>query len=173
MCAVLLDNFLSRLGDYLNERVLIIVGIIARYFLSEDDFSNEGQIIEELLGAGFEEEEISEAFSWMEKITLHPQLDQDEVPCLQPPALRLFAAQEQQQLSAAAQGFLVDMRQRGIINAEIEEEVILKACHECDEQVDLEEIRSLTVLILFANLTSDHVRTIDCIIENKLDKFYH
>lgn len=156
----------------LNERVLIIVGIIAQYFMSEHDFSNEREIIEELLGAGFKEDEINEAFVWMEKITLNPDYPHQE-PQLHAPNMRLFCAEEQGSLSVASMGFLLKLRLAGITSPELEEEIIMKACENDEEQCSLAEIKSLTVLTMFANLQHDHAREIDCIIENKLDKLYN
>lgn len=155
----------------LNERVLIIVGIIAQYFMNELDFSNEREIVEELLGAGFKEEEINEAFTWMESITLnpnHPQLQQ-----LRTPQLRVFSPLEQKKLSLEAQGFLTDLRMKGILPSDIEEEIIIKACQENEDQISLKEVKSITILSLFSSIQNDHSREIDCIYEDKLDKLYH
>ena len=155
----------------MNERVLIIVGIIAQYFMNEHDFSNEREIVEELLGAGFKEEEINEAFTWMETITLNPghlQLEQ-----LKPPQLRVFSPLEQKKLSLEAQGFLIDLRMKGVLPSEVEEEIIFKACQDDEGQSSLEEIKSITILTLFASIQHDHSREIDCIFEDKLDKLYH
>jgi len=118
----------------LNERVLIIVGIIAQYFMNEHDFSNEREIVEELLGAGF---------------------------------------LEQKKLSLEAQGFLIDLRMKGVLPSEVEEEIIFKACQDDEGQSSLEEIKSITILTLFASIQHDHSREIDCIFEDKLDKLYH
>ncbi|OQY19659.1 MAG: hypothetical protein B6I36_03505 [Desulfobacteraceae bacterium 4572_35.1] len=157
----------------MNERVLIIVGIIAQYFMSEDDFSNEHEIVEELLGAGFKEDEISEAFVWMEKITLNPDQPQQS-PKIKAPSMRLFSPEEQDGLSVAAQDFLLKLRLGGIISPEIEEEIIIKACQAAEEQqCNLTEVKSLTVLTMFADLQKDHSREIDCIIGNKLEKLYN
>lgn len=155
----------------LNERVLIIVGIIAQYFMDEHDFSNERQIVEQLLGAGFKEEEINEAFTWMEGITLNPNHPQRKLLATTP--LRIFSPVEQKKISIEAQGFLTNLRMKGILPSEVEEEIIIKACHDGDEQIDLEEIKSMTILALFASIQHDHSREIDCIIEDKLDKLYH
>ncbi|OEU70595.1 MAG: hypothetical protein BA874_04845 [Desulfuromonadales bacterium C00003068] len=155
----------------MNERVLIIVGIIAQYFMNEHDFSNEREIVEELLGAGFEEKEINEAFTWMETITLStsPVL----LKQLRPPQLRVFSPLEQKKLSIEAQGFLTGLRMKGILPSDIEEEIIIRACQDDEGQNSLEEIKSITILSLFASIQHDHFREIDCIFEDKLDKLYH
>lgn len=140
--------------------------------MNEHDFSNEHEIVEELLGAGFEEQEIDEAFTWMEHITLHPDHAQPHQR-IKPPCLRIFSPEEQQSLSLEAQGFLVDLRLKGILSADMEEEIIINACHDDEEPSSLEEIKSMTVLAMFANLQHDHNREIDCIIEDKMDKFYN
>ena len=139
--------------------------------MDEQNFSNERQIVEELLGAGFKEEEINEAFSWMEEITLNP--NHPRVKRLKTPLLRTFSLQEQKRISVEAQGFLTDLRMRGILPSDIEEEIILKACLDEEEQSTLEEIKSFTVLALFASIQHDHSREINCIIEDKLDNLYH
>lgn len=156
----------------MNERVLIIVGIIAQYFMNENDFSSEREIVEELLSAGFQEEEINAAFSWMEKITLN-QPPQHELETLQPAKVRVYAPQEQQCLSTEARGFLLKLRTAGILTPEVEEEIILKACQDEGEESSLDEVKSITVLAMFASLQYDGSREIDCIIEDNWDKLYH
>lgn len=156
----------------MNERVLIIVGIIAQYFMNEHDFSSEREIVEELLSAGFKEEEISEAFTWMEKVTLHPDRPHHQ-PTLKPPCLRLFSPEEQLALSVEAQGFLIKLRTSGILCPEVEEEIIFKACHNDGEENSLNDIKSITVLALFASMQYEGSREIDCIIEDNWQKLYH
>ncbi len=156
----------------MNERVLIIVGIIAQYFMSESNFSNEREIVEELIGAGFKEDEINEAFSWMEQITLTQDPDHDTQQ-LQSPQMRIFSPQEQTMLSVAARGFLVNMRLSGILSSELEEEIIIKACQNNDGASGIDDVKSITVLTLFANIQRDHSREIDCILTDKMDKLYN
>ncbi|PLX94390.1 MAG: hypothetical protein C0620_06055 [Desulfuromonas sp.] len=156
----------------MNERVLIIVGIIAQYFMNEHDFSSEREIIEELLSAGFKEDEINAAFSWMEKITLNqPPEVNDNV--LSPPLIRVYAPQEQQCLTREARGFLLKLRTAGILTPELEEDIILKACQNNGEKSTLEDVKSITVLAMFASLQYDGSREIDCIIEDNWNRLYH
>ncbi|MBN2644944.1 MAG: DUF494 family protein [Desulfuromonadaceae bacterium] len=154
----------------MNERILIIVGIIAQYFLSEENFSSEQEIVEELLSAGFEQHDIQDAFKWMENVSLKPATSR--VVELAPPLLRLFSPQERQSLSLEARGFLTRLRQSGLLPAEIAEEIIVRACHEEQDEVTLEEIKSMTVLALFADL-QQFSPEIDCIIEDNWKKLYH
>ncbi|MCD6526570.1 MAG: DUF494 family protein [Desulfuromonas sp.] len=156
----------------MNERVLIIVGIIAQYFMNEHDFSSEREIVEELLSAGFQEEEIDAAFSWMEKITLNPP-PQQELDTLQAAPIRIYAPEEQRCLSTEARGFLLKLRSAGILTPEIEEEIILKACQNDGEESSLDEVKSITVLTMFASLQYDGSREINCIIEDNWHNLYH
>ena len=159
-------------GAFLNERVLIIVGIIAQYFMNEHDFSSEREIVEELLSAGFEEDEINAAFSWMEKITLQQPPEPDRA-LLSPPLIRIYAPQERQSLTREAQGFLVKLRAAGILTPELEEEIILKACQNDGEISTLEDVKSITILAMFASLQYDGSKEIDCIIEDNWNRLYH
>ena len=156
----------------MNERVLIIVGIIAQYFMNEHDFSSEREIVEELLSAGFKEDEINAAFSWMEKVTLQQSPEPDKT-LLSPPLLRVYAPQERQCLTPEAQGFLVKLRTAGILTPEVEEDIILKACQNHGEVSTLEDVKSITILAMFASLQYDGSREIDCIIDDNWNRLYH
>ncbi|WP_321530224.1 DUF494 family protein [uncultured Desulfuromonas sp.] len=156
----------------MNERVLIIVGIIAQYFMNEHDFSSEREIVEELLSAGFKEEEINAAFSWMEKVTLQQPPDADQT-LLSPPLIRVYAPQERQCLTREARGFLVKLRTAGILTSELEEEIILKACQNDGEVSTLDDVKSITILAMFASLQYDGSREIDCILEDNWNRLYH
>ncbi|MCK9172374.1 MAG: DUF494 family protein [Desulfuromonas thiophila] len=137
----------------MNERILILVGIIARHFLSGDDFSSAEEIVDELLEAGFDDDEIRQAFGWIEQISLQPA--SDSPPPLRQDPLRLFAPEEMRCLSRAARGFLIRLRRQGLLPPEIEEEVILRACLEREGKVGLSEVRSITALALFTSQRSD------------------
>ncbi|MDO9079706.1 MAG: DUF494 family protein, partial [Desulfuromonadales bacterium] len=56
----------------MNERVLVIVTIIAQYILSDLDFPAENDLVNELLASGFAADEINAAFLWMERLNHDP-----------------------------------------------------------------------------------------------------
>jgi Smg protein len=148
----------------LRERVLAIVTLIAQYFLEEQEPRSEHELVEELLAIGFAADEIDAAFDWMENQALTPP-PTTELP---PPVLtnRVFSAEEQRSLAPEARGFLIRLRDTAILDEEIFEEIIFKAVEMHDEELSLKEIKTLTVLALFARSQQQWRQEFDCLLED-------
>jgi len=149
----------------LRERVLAIVSFIAQYFLDDRDMMTESDLVEELLAVGFEADEIDAAFCWMESQTLAAPLA--EATLGNPPSShRVFTNEESLALSAEARGFLTRLRSMGLLDAEVQEEVIDKAMQMAEDEVTLKEIKTITVLAMFANSHNEWRREYDCLLED-------
>ncbi|GAB4172799.1 MAG: DUF494 family protein [Geothermobacteraceae bacterium] len=149
----------------MRDRVLAIVTLIAQYVMEEREFFSESDIVEELLGEGFEADEIDAAFSWMEQISLEQRGDRDGRK-LKQPTFRVYTIEEEQLLSREARGFLVRLRSLGIIDDDIQEEILDRAGRLHDEQLGLDEIKALTALTLFAHTQQDWQREVDCFMSD-------
>jgi len=79
------------------------------------DSDNQETLRVELAAAGFPEEEVGHAFAWLDGLA-----NQRNAPALagRTDALRIYAPQEQERLSAECRGFLLYLEQLGILNAE-------------------------------------------------------
>ncbi len=150
----------------MRERVLAIVSFIAQYFLDDRDMMTENDLVEELLAVGFEAEEIDAAFCWMESQAFCAPASNEST--LSAPALshRVFSAEENRVLSSEARGFLTRLRTMGVLDDEIQEEVIEKALHMQEDEVTLKEIKTITVLTMFANAQNEWRREFDCLLED-------
>lgn len=148
----------------MRERVLAIVSLIAQYFLDDRDLTSESDLIEELLSVGFDSDEIDAAFSWMESQALYPPAQTELLPPMS--SYRIFSAEENRVLDIEARGFLTRLRDLGILSDEIQEEIILKALHLAEEDLTLKEIKTITVLTLFARAQNDWCREFDCLLED-------
>ncbi len=150
----------------MRERVLAIVSFIAQYFLDDRDMMTEGDLVEELLSVGFEAEEIDAAFNWMESQSLCPPVGTDT--SITPPTTshRVFSSEENLALSCEARGFLIRLHTMGILDSEIQEEVIEKALQMADDEVTLKEIKTITILSIFANSQHEWRREFDCLLED-------
>lgn len=150
----------------MRERVLAIVSFIAQYFLDDRDLMVESDLVEELLAIGFESEEIDAAFSWMESQALFTPSSNEA--SLNVPALshRVFSTEESRVLSSEARGFLTRLRTMGILGDDIQEDVIEKALMMADDEVTLKEIKTITVLAIFANSQNEWRREFDCLLED-------
>ncbi len=98
----------------------------------------------ELAAAGFPEEEVDHAFAWLDGLAR-----QRDTPTLadRTDALRIYAPQEQEKLSADCRGFLLYLQQLGIINAE-SRELIIERLLALEDEVDLERVKWVCLLVL-------------------------
>jgi Smg protein len=154
-----------------HERVLAIVSLIAQYVLDQNDIPADGDIVEELLSVGFKEEEIDAAFSWMENVSL-PNRGPASLGDVHP-TNRVFSGDEVRILSADARGFLTQLRNLGILDDIVLEEIIDKAVHGYDDDITLKDLKTLTILTLFAHAHYDWLREVDCIMEDDWSRLYH
>jgi len=159
----------------LRERVLAIVNLIAQYVLgAEDSPINEQELVAELMSVGYEADEISDAFSWMETIALQPAAEQPAVdPLLNMATYRTYSDQEQQLLSKEARGFLTKIRAMGLLNDEIQEEIIERALRSAEDPINEQEIKLIAILTLLSRSSSLWLREIDCFLENDWTRIYH
>lgn len=152
------------------ERILAIVSLIAQYAMEDRDLLSDTEIVEELLAVGFAEEEIDAAFGWVETLTLQPaaqpSLSDDGSP------RRVFSRLEMRQLSCECRGFLGRMRELGIIDDLVQEEIIDKAM-QADEALTLQEMKMITALTIFARSHDRWRREVDCIMEDDWSRLYN
>lgn len=157
----------------MRERVLAIVSFIAQYFLDDRDMITESDLVEELLAIGFEAEEIDAAFCWMESQALCAPSGSETSLSIPTQSHRVFSTEESRALSFEARGFLTRMRSMGIMDDETQEEVIEKALQMADDEVSLKEIKTITVLAMFANSQNEWRREFDCLLEDDWQRLLH
>lgn len=155
----------------MRERVLAIVTLIAQFVMEERDTLSENEIVEELLSVGFEADEIDAAFSWMETLSL--QQGTAPAPLLALSTHRIFTPEECRTLSSEARGFLIRLRMMGILNDELQEEIIERAMQSSEDAVCLKEMKTLTALILFARSHDEWRREADRLLEDDWSQMYH
>lgn len=162
-------------GGRLRERVLAIVNFIARYVLgSGDEPISEHELMSELLAEGFERDEITDAFSWMETTAFtEPGPSLSSTFCSPPAPMRVFSAEETQLIDIEARGFLVRLRHMGLIDDEIEEGLIDRIYQVSEEPVSLQEIKILTAFTLLARNSQQWQREVDCLITENWIRIYH
>ena len=61
----------------------------------------------------------------------------------------------------------------GIMDDETQEEVIEKALQMADDEVSLKEIKTITVLAMFANSQNEWRREFDCLLEDDWQRLLH
>lgn len=155
----------------MRERVLAIFTIIAQYVMEERDEVSESELVEELLAVGFDADEIDAAFSWMESLSIPDKGEPVLGESL--PSQRIFTPEEIRAISKEARGFLVRLRALGILDDPVQEEIIEKAVRMADDEISLQEMKTVTALTLFARSHDEWRREVDCIMGDDWSQLYH
>ena len=155
----------------MNERVLVIVTIIAQYILSDLDFPAENDLVHELLASGFAADEINAAFLWMERLNHDPA--ERLTPAFRAPTYRVFSLQESSLLSLEARGFLVRLRLLGVIDETLLEEMIQLATAEATDMLGLDEIKMVAAQTLATHAQSEWGNEIASILDDDWKGFLH
>lgn len=155
----------------MNERVLVIVTILAQYILSDLDFPEESDLVNELLASGFAADEINAAFLWMERLN-HDPIERLE-PSFRAPTYRVFAPEEVQLLSLEARGFLVRLRILGLIDETLFEEMMHQATTGTKDEIDLDEIKSIAAKVLATHAQSEWGNEVASILDDDWSGFLH
>lgn len=130
----------------MKETVLdVLMYLLENYQHGEfSDTDNQDTLRDELVAAGFPNEEVAHAFTWLEGLSAQR---------LQPlntglaGALRVYAREELARLSCECRGFLLNLEQLGILDANARELVIDRLMAFTDE-IDLERVKWVCLLVL-------------------------
>ncbi|WP_020675224.1 DUF494 family protein [Geopsychrobacter electrodiphilus] len=161
----------------MRERVLAIVNLIAKYVMGAKGAQiSEQELVAELMSEGFDAQEINDAFSWMESTALdlpQPKLQREIDISSSSKTSRIFTPEECRLIETDARGFLVRLRSIGLINDEIEEELLDRIMIAAEEPVSLQEIKILTALALLTRNSNQWQREIDCMMSEDWTRIYH
>ncbi|HKK00761.1 MAG TPA: DUF494 family protein [Desulfuromonadales bacterium] len=155
----------------MKERILEIVSLIAQFVMEERDPLTEMEIVEELLAAGFESDEINAAFSWIANVTFTPP--EKTRPPLAEAGNRVFSPEETRLLSREARGLLIRLRELGVLDDELCEEIIDRARQMAEGEISLKELKSLAALTLFTRAQDDWTHDVDFVFEDDWSRLYH
>lgn len=154
----------------MRDRVLAIVTLLTQ-LMEVRDLLNEDDLIGELLAVGFDAEEIDAAFRWIESAAIASRLP--TATHLAASTNRVFSAEEVRLLSPDARGFLLRLRAMGILDDELHEEVIDRAVQMAEEEVSLQELKTVIALTLFARSHDQWRREVECLFEEDWTRIYH
>lgn len=132
----------------MRERFLDLVTLLARS-LFEEGREDEETIVEELVAEGHDPQDIREALDWLEQVAAarggRPVARLDG----EPTAARVLTPAEQLKIDAQAYGFLVRLRQLGLVDALLLERVLERAMEVEADEIGVEEMKQVAALVLF------------------------
>ncbi|MCB1901045.1 DUF494 family protein [Cognatazoarcus halotolerans] len=104
------------------------------------------QLARKLSAAGFEEEEISEALSWLEglrgEISI-PDIGSDS------DSVRVYADEEMRRLDAECRGFLTFLENAGVLDALTREMIIERAMALSDHRLTRSRLKVIVLMVLW------------------------
>jgi Smg protein len=137
--------------DAMKENIFDVLIYLFENYLDDDinKIPDSEGIKSELIQAGFEKTEVSNAFNWLESLT--------EKSLIKPsihPAFRIFCAQEEIKLNIECRNFLLFLEHSGILTPTTREIVIEKTMALQHKSLTLNELK-WTVLMVLLSLTDD------------------
>ncbi|MBU1318869.1 MAG: DUF494 domain-containing protein [candidate division Zixibacteria bacterium] len=135
----------------MGERILDIVFYLVQYVRTHNgSLAHLDDISKSLRNLGFTESEISSAYGWfLEEVQSRSEkfVFSNDIGNCQP---RVFSELERQQIEPAAQGYLIQIHQMGLLSEEEFEMTIERAMMLAPEQVDVAGMKMLTSTVLFS-----------------------
>ena len=108
------------------------------------DADNQATLRDELVAAGFPEDEVRHAFTWLDGLAQQRQL-----PLIFGPSgsIRVFAREELERLSSECRGFLLYLEQLGILSAQTRE-LVIDRLMAINDEIDLERVKWVCLMVL-------------------------
>ena len=152
-------------------RVFEVVAYIARRFGPGAGVGSDPQEVrDELVGAGFEEDDVERALAWLERLR---RAGISHVDGRQPGgAARPPSSEEARKLSAGARGFLLRLERAGILDHAAREAVYERALKLDEPELGVEEVRVLVALVLEATPGSEP-SLVSAVLAGDLNPIYH
>jgi Smg protein len=100
----------------------------------------------ELLEAGFPPAEISQAFEWLEGLSVQPHQTQTTQTAN---AIRIYADAEIDRIDVESRGFLLFLEQMGILGPEARERVIERVMALETDDFDITQLKWVILMVLF------------------------
>ncbi len=105
------------------------------------------QLTQELEIAGFNLNEIEQAFDWLDKLETH-LAEAPKVQHQHDHALRVYSDYEINRISSAARGYLTELEQKNILDPHLREIIIHQALIFERDHIDLNFLKWLTLMVL-------------------------
>ena len=125
----------------------ILVYLVENYF-HNGQLPDAETISKRLLAAGFEDDDISEALTWLSGFNQHSEILGDAV-FFHSRGFRVYADEELANLTAEARGFILFLEDSDIISAPQRELIIERVLALAEPAVDLEKIKLIVLMVLW------------------------
>ncbi len=139
----------------MNENVFdILVYLFENYADGEIELGFDQELLkQELNSVGFPRSDIKKAFVWLEDLALSGE-DNVEHPTPSDRSIRVYNTHELKKLCTEARGFLYFLEQVNVLNS-CSRELVIEHVMAFDGELDLEQLKWITLLVLFNHSAED------------------
>ena len=124
----------------------VLMYLFENYMEDEIEFLPDSDIIRtELLEAGFESDEVTKAFDWLESLSL-----QRAIKSTTNTAFRIFCPIEIDKLDLECRGLILSLEHNGILNSSNRELVIDRVMALEDEDISMEKLKWIILMVLLS-----------------------
>jgi Smg protein len=156
----------------MRERFLDLVMLLARY-LFEQGREDEEMIVDELAAEGYDPQDTREALEWLEQVAAARGGRPIVRPGGEESAARVLTPAEQLKIDAAAYGYLMRLRQLGLLDALVLERVLERAMEVETDEIGLDEVKQITALVLFDRSPHEVRGHVLDLVEDRRERVYH
>jgi Smg protein len=119
----------------------------------QTDLAHDSDLVaKKLSAAGFEDDDISEALSWLAGVLRVPHRDLAPLPDSRA-TFRAYAPKELAKLDVECRGFLLTLEQSGILAPHTREHVIERALAATGDSLSLEQLKLIVLMVLWNQQT--------------------
>jgi Smg protein len=131
----------------MKETIFDVLMYLFEHYMEHDQefFSDSDNIRTELLEAGFNQNEVDKAFTWLESLS-----QQKSVMPTITASFRIFSAEEKQKLDLECQDLILFLERCGILSATSREVVIDRALALEHEEISIEKLKWIVLLVLLS-----------------------
>lgn len=153
---------------------LKILRMIASQVITSGASTDETSKMKWLLSEGFSPSEIDEACAWLKNLTLNGDLCMAIRDCNGDfYTNRVLNSTESLKINEDAYGFLIRLKEMGLIDSQLQEEIIEMAMLSAEDEIGMDDIKGITAMLIFDHSPSQWKSDITDILNDRWEKIYH
>ncbi|GAM54953.1 hypothetical protein JCM19231_5873 [Vibrio ishigakensis] len=129
----------------------ILMYLFETYVHSDSDLNvDQDELEQELLRAGFRQQEIYKALNWLEDLAaLQNEENSQQIALSSATSMRIYSEKEQQRLDTRCRGFLLFLEQINVLTPESREMVIDRVMGLETMDLQLDDLKWIILMVLF------------------------
>lgn len=125
----------------------VLMYLFENYLDDETEVQPDRELLRiELEAAGFEKEDVTKAFDWLEGLAADPMRGLDRHASS---SIRVFSSEELVRIDTESRGFLLYLEQIGVLDQENRELVVDRIMALDADEIDIDQVKWIILMVLF------------------------